>query len=224
MADEEAKTDPAPAPAPPAADELTPAETPSTRRIAGLPMEMFVKGGTTSDTWDREQAALDRQTDYLQEHQDQQRQIVEKVSTEGGGIASIASMNLASRQNPKVVIEYCHRDSVLNRECLSELFTYPNESDPTKTELGLVLVCPKCLRRTGRQSRSQLMIRSHIRQFYLRPVTDPDFPADKRVWVNRLDGQPHQIAGTITTHDAISCTALGCQWKFRIDDSKLREV
>lgn len=223
MSDDEAtKTDPSPQAEAPLEDEHTPAETP--RSIAGLPIDMFVKGGTTTDTWDREQQRFDAETDARQAHQDQQREIVDQVNIEGGGIASLQSLNFNSRANPKVVIEYCYRDSVLNQECLCEIFTQPDESDPTKVVMGLVLVCPKCLRRTGKQWRSQTMIRSHIREFWLRPSTDPDFPEDKRVWVNYVDGSVHQIAGTITTRDAISCNALGCNWRFRIDESKLREV
>lgn len=192
--------------------------------IAGLPIDAWVKGGTTTQAWDNEQKMLDAQSDYLRDHQDRQYQAIEDAQEHGGAIASMFSRKLLHQGNPKVVIEYVYNDRALNRECLAEIYTFPREDDPTDVAMGLVVVCPRCLERTGRQDKSQLQIRSDIREFYLRPSTDPDFPAELRIWVNPFDGQPHQIAGTITTRDAIKCTALGCNWKFRIDDSKLREV
>lgn len=218
MSDEQA---PAPDPAPAPVAEAEPA---GEGRIAGLPIDAWVRGGTTTQKWDEEQKQLDAQSDYLRDHQDKQYQAVADAETHGGAIAGMFSQQLLHRGNPKVVIEYCYRDSALNRDCLAELYTLPSESNPGEIVLGLVIVCPRCLQRTGRQDKSQLNIRTDIREFYLRSSTDPDYPEDKRIWVNPMDGQPHQIAGTITTRDAIKCPALGCTWKFRIDDSKLKEV
>lgn len=199
------------------------AQKPAARTIAGVPIDVFVKGGTTTTHWDNEQKALAAQSEELRAHQDAQRAEVVRARREGGAIASLLSMQLASQGNPKVLIEYVYRDSALNRECIGELAQLPDSERPGENDLALILVCPYCLKRTGRQDQSQLMIRHSVRPFDVRWSTELDYPQDKRHWVNPLDGSFHNIAGLVTTRDRVKCDALGCSFRFRIDDSQLRE-
>ena len=208
---DEAPTDPAPAP------------DPEPRKIAGVPLDVFVKGGTTTSTWDNEQKALAAQSEQLRAHQDAQRAEVARAQREGGAITSLVSMPLATAGNPKVIIEYVYGDSALNRECMGELTEMPHPEKPGEKDLAIIIVCPHCLRRTGRQDQSQLMIRNSVRPFSIRWATESDYPQDKRHWVNPLDGSFHHVAGLVTTHDRIKCDALGCTFRFRIDGSRLKE-
>ncbi len=198
--------------------------TPDVGRIAGAPLDMFVKGGTTSSAWDEEQKRLAAQSDYLRQHQDQQFQAIEDAGEQGGALAGMLSFQLDQPGSPKVIIEYCYRDSALNRECIAQIARVAHPSDPSQPDLALIVVCPYCLHRTGRQDQSQILIRKSVREFFIRPSTDPDFPEQKKHWINPVDGTFHHVAGTVTTKDAIRCQALGCTFRFRIDDSKLREV
>jgi hypothetical protein len=183
----------------------------------GLPLEMFVKGGTTTSAWDREKQEQYARSDALRAHQDRQYDAIHSAQDKPNIAAGMLSHELLGRGNPKVVIEYVYGDSALNRECLAELCMAPKVDNPDESEMVLVLVCPRCLQRTGRQDDSQLVIRESHRKFWLDDTK-------KGTWLNGVDGSVHPIAGTITLADRVKCPALGCTWAFRIDDSKLREV
>lgn len=178
----------------------------------------FVRGGTTSSAWDAEKARLHHESDQRRAHQDKQYDAIDAAQ---GSLDTKAAMlsrgSVNSRTNPKVVIEYVYNDSVLNREALCEVAMVPHPEDSSQPDMILVLVCPRCLERTGRQDDAQLVIRESHRKFWL----DTDKAS---IWYNPIDGSVHNLAGTITVQDRCQCSALGCQWAFRIDDSKLREV
>lgn len=198
----------APAAVPPAA--AIPGE------IEGAP-DIFVKGGTTSLAWDLQQQQLDAQGDAARAAQDRRRQAVTEAASSQDTVASLVSLEFGSDRHPIIVLTYVKKDSALNQECQCELLLSPLPDDPSKFEMTLTLVCPRCLERTGRQSRSTSMIRSTVREFYLDATKAGH-------WVHPMTGQFFQLAGTVTTRDAISCDAVGCTWRFRIDDSKLYEV
>jgi hypothetical protein len=185
--------------------------------IAGVPLAAFVKGGTTTSAWDIEKQKLYAQSKELREHQDRQRQAIDDAAGKPNIRAALLSQNLMSRANPKVVIEYVYGDSALNRECLCEIATAPRADKPDEQDMILVLVCPRCLARTGRMDDAQIMIRESHRKFWV------DY-SKGRVWVNPVDGSVHTLCGNVTLKDKVSCSALGCTWRFAIEDSKLKEV
>jgi len=211
---------PAAAPAEPAAPTVHKLDG----SIDGPPLDIFVKGGTTTQRWDDEKKAFYADTEARQAHQDKQRQAVMDASAHGGAIAGIHSMQLMHGGSPKVVIHYRKRDKALETDAECEIAVMPDPTNPTETGMILALVCPKCLERTGKQFDSQIQIKSWEKKFWLRPSSDPDFPADKRIWVNYMDGRPVMIAGTITVADICRCDATGCSYAFRIEDSELWEV
>lgn len=190
----------------------------SDRKIAGLP-DVFVKGGTTTGEWDRQKAQQYKQSDELRAHQDKQRQAVRHAAEKGGAVTGLLSYQLMAPTNPKVVIEFCYNDSALNRECLSELAMQPDPLNPGRVHLVLVLVCPKCLKRTGRQDDAQVMIHSAKKEFHLTMFAEGD---PRQHWHSHVDGSYHRLAGTVHTVDRCKCDALGCDWEFQISDSKLR--
>ncbi len=182
----------------------------------GVPIDVFVRGGTTSDAWDQQKARQYAQSDALRAAQDGRYQAIDEAQGKPNIATGMLSRQLLSRANPKVVIEYVYGDAALNRECLAEIALAPLPDNPDESEMVLVLVCPHCLKRTGRMDDSQVMIRESHRKFWLDDTK-------KRVWHNHADGSVHMLAGNVTLKDRVKCTALGCAWAFRIDDSKLRE-
>lgn len=201
-------------PAPAAVASTEPA--PPAPTLMGMPLAVFVKGGTTSDAWDQEKKRQYAESDARRAHQDNVQQAVADAQGKPNIATGLLSHQLLSRGNPKIVIEYVYGDAALNRECLAELALAPLPDNPDESEMILALVCPHCLKRTGRQDDSQLMIRESHRKFWLDDTK-------KRIWHNDVDGSVHMLAGNITLADRVKCPALGCSWAFRIDDSKLKE-
>jgi hypothetical protein len=189
-------------------------------KIAGAPMDAFVKGGTTSTAWDREKKKQYEQSKARRAHQDRQRAAVAFAGRHSGVSGALLTMDLgAGAAKPKVVLTYKAKDQALEQECLAEIAltaASPEAAAVSDDVVGMILVvvCPKCLERTGEQDDSQIMIKSWHREFWLDETK-------KSVWVNSVDGSVHQIAGTVTAKDLMRCSALGCEWKFRIDESKL---
>lgn len=182
------------------------------RRIAGVP-EAFVKGGTTSSAWDRQKARQYAESDARRAYQDRQRRAVKRGAQMPNVMAGLLSKQLSHPANMKVVLKYKAPDSALDQDCICELIRHPVPDDPTKQGLILALVCPECTKRTGREDDAQCIIRSWVREFWL----------DERpgIYIDPLTGIQVNVAGTITTRDKVSCPALGCSWKFRIDNSEL---
>jgi hypothetical protein len=182
----------------------------------GMPLAVFVKGGTTTNSWDVEKKKQYAQSEALRAHQDRQYEAVADSKGKPNIAAGLLSRELLGRGNPKVVIEYVYGDAALTQECLAELCMAQKVDNPDESEMVFVLVCPHCLKRTGRMDDSQVVIRESHRQFWLDDTK-------KRLWHNPFDGSVHPLAGNITLKDRVQCAALGCTWAFRIDDSKLRE-
>jgi len=184
----------------------------STKKIGGIPLDVFVKGGTTSTRHDEEKKRQYARSDEARRHQDKQKSAVAASSGHPGIASALVSHSLQSAANPQVVLTYKAKDHALEQDAICNIVLHPNDEG----DLGmiLVLVCPECLRRTGRQDDSQVMIKDWHRQFWLDNTR-------KGVWQNHVDGSIVKIAGTVTTRDICSCTALGCSWRFRIEDSEL---
>lgn len=178
------------------------------RKIAGLPAHAFVKGGTTSQQWDNDKKRFYAETEARRAHLDRQRSAVAWAAGRPEAAGALVSMNMGSSVNPKVCLTYKARDHALEQQALCEVAITGAE------RMVLALVCPKCLERTGQMHDSQIMVRSEHREFWL----DTGRAA---VWVDPQSGLSYHLAGTITTRDLLSCSALGCDWKFRIDNSDL---
>lgn len=182
----------------------------------GMPLDVFVRGGTTTTAWDLEKQRQYAQSDELRAAQDRRYQAIEDAKGKPNIAAGMLSRQLLGRGNPLTVIEYVYGDSALNQECLAEIAVAAKVDNPDESEMVLLLVCPYCLRRTGRMDDSQVVIRESHRKFWLDTKK-------ARLWRNHVDGSVHPLAGNITLADRVKCTALGCTWRFRIDDGKLRE-
>ena len=178
------------------------------RKVAGIPVNVFVKGGTTTQKWDEEKKRFYAETDRRQAHQDGQRAAVASAAGRPDTKSALLSLQLTGAGNPKVCLTYKARDHALERQAICEVAVL------SATEMILVIVCPQCLQRTQRQADSQLVIKNQHREFWLDGTR-------AALWVDPASGMTHRLAGTITTRDLLSCNALGCTWKFRIEDSML---
>lgn len=182
----------------------------STKKLEA-PLGAFVKGGTTSSTWDREKKRQYRSADARRRHQDRQRQAVKHAAGSSAVRAALLSLQLGSPQNPKVCLTYKARDAALERDAICELIEQPEHG---VTHYILVLVCPVCLHATGRQDDAQTMVNSRHKKLWLDE-------SKRGIYVDPDSGMSYQLAGRITVGELCKCDALGCNWKFRIDDSKL---
>lgn len=179
-----------------------------------MPVTAFVKGGTTSSAWDEQKKRQYAEADARRAHQDHDRRVVAASAGVRGVKSAILSLQLGSSQNPAVVLTYKAKDSALDQDCVAELIEHPRDDEPQKMGRILVLVCPECLKRVGRQDDSQTMVKSWHREFWIDETK-------AGTYVHPETGIVRNVAGTVTTRDLCSCVALGCNWKFRIDDSKL---
>lgn len=189
----------------------------------------FVKGGTTTAAWDRQKDAQYRRTaDGRAEmgrwnHAQRTGEYIDPKTKKviQGSKALVASLKLGTDQSPKLLFTYVTGDVSQNRECLGELLIGLNHPDPKvtgATDSAILLVCPKCLERVGRMDDAQVIIRHSHREFFFRPYGEGDV---RRLFFHPKTGERYDIAGEVTCEHTLQCTALGCTWKFRIDQSKV---
>lgn len=187
--------------------------------------DVFVKGGTTSAAWDREKNRQYQQTSDGRAQMGKWSHAVKTGefkptdnSSTVKGKAMMSSLRLGQDAHPKILLKYRTGDVSQYDEVLCELLTglpHPDPASPT-TDSAIVMLCPQCMRRTQRQDDAQLIIRRSHRKFHFEPypLTDP-----RSHFAHPMLGTVQIIAGEITSEDAMTCTALGCTWKFRIDKS-----
>jgi hypothetical protein len=181
---------------------------PKPSRIAGVPVDAFVKGGTTSSRWDANKKRFYSETEARRAHQDKQRAAAAWSAGRPGSRGALMSLQLSGPGNPKVCLTYKAKDSALDRQCICEVAFHEGD------KMILALVCPRCLERTQRMDDSQVIVRSEHREFWLDS-------SRAGAWVDPNSGLAYQLAGTVTTRDLLKCSALGCDWAFRIEDSIL---
>jgi hypothetical protein len=181
---------------------------PKPHKIAGVPVGTFVKGGTTSSQWDAQKQRFYAETEKRRAHQDAQRSAAASAPGRPNRKGALMSLQLSGPGNPKVCLTYKAKDSALDRQCLCEIALHEGD------KMILALVCPRCLERTQRMDDSQVIVRSEHREFWLDS-------SRAGAWVDPNSGLAYQLAGTVTTRDLLSCSALGCDWKFRIENSIL---
>jgi hypothetical protein len=204
----------------PKADESEPP-----RQMFGLPMEMFVKGGTTTWAHDQEMARRAAEADARRAEDDQQRALASKPIEEGGGVLYNNMLRPSSSgvpsQGPKVLLQYMspHGRDVAY-ECLADVVA---GADPLNAEgLSLLLVCPRCMERGVKEAEAQLKISQSNKKWWLEPPRDaahaiikfdetlPDGSRAPRVLPS---------AGTVMECERFSCPC--CSWTARIDKNRV---
>jgi hypothetical protein len=200
----------------PKAPPFTPAARPKDREISGPPMAVFVKGGTTTLKWDLEQQRSHAEAEARRAKQDRMYDAV--AGADEHTKASVHSHDMGGLEKPVVVLELMFaRDKSKVQYMICEL---NEEYQPDgQVRMCLMMFCPKCIFSRGRRpEHSIIRIDPANREFWL------DEKKKGQVFVDPDDGQSYLIAGTITTRDVCSCPHLGCDWRFRIDDSELHTI
>lgn len=187
--------------------------------------DAFVKGGTTSSKWD-----MEKQKQYAQSADGRQQmdrwgravrtgefQAGPNDAVEKGAKAMVASLRLEQEASPKLLLRYKTGDRSVFQEVLSELVVgLRDESTGEATDSAFVMLCMKCHSRGGRQDDSQLIVRRSHRHFDVKPFTAGSLES---LYVNPKTGAVYNIVGAVTAQDVLTCTALGCGAKYRIDES-----
>jgi hypothetical protein len=181
-----------------------------------LPMGMWVRGGTTSSKHDAEVAAGRADAERRRQIEDNRQRLVMQNPNE----ARLRSIELTDHNRDPAIVLLLEKPEDLASEQTCELthnpLAVPLRGEPF--ELVLQVVCPACVYRHKRlMAEAQLQIRQSNRYFEL------DKAKMGEVQITRT-GVPIILAGTITTHERITCSYLGCRFQFMIDKSIIRPV
>jgi len=182
----------------------------------GVPVQVLVRGGTTSSTHDRRREETKEASERGRERLDRQRRSVAAGDrlTEGGFVASrMHSLRLMDSGNPKLVLYYMNRDGTVRQECVSEILI-------TGTDELFIMVCPKCLERGEPEGLSQMKIQKSHRKFFIDTRR-----AGEHISLLDPDGKKFhvRICGTVSCDDVIACDSCG-NYRVRIENSKVWEV
>lgn len=202
---------PAPPAGTPASPEAPVAEKATESRIE-LPIDMFVKGGTTRSSYDALLASQKADADRRRAIQDSKFRAAKADPTS----ARMMSMKLGGQSaSAMVVLALKHpKDNVFLDWILCEVIQHGED------ELVLNMACPRChAKNPGNEP--DFKIHQSNRSWWLDP-RPPRWMRDigtDRIWLNPKDQSTVTVAGSVTTQDWIRCPGLGCTWTFKIDDS-----
>jgi len=186
--------------------------------LGASPLQIIVKGGTTSSAHDTERAKQKAMTELGRAHQDKQQRAADMgsgMTKEGFVSAHLTSLRMMDSGSPRLVLYYLNRDKSIRQECVAELVMTP-DGDSLFT-----LVCPKCLERGESHGSAQVMVRHSHRKFFLDQRKNGTI-----VMLTDPFGKPFQvrICGTVTCEETLRCSNVGCTWAVKIADSKVEEV
>src|SRR5258706_10595654 len=122
--------------------------------IGASPLQIIVKGGTTSAAYDKQRAEQKHMAELGRAHQDKQiaaSSAGPRMTREGFVASQLTSLRLSDSGSPQLVLYYKNRDKTTRQECVANLVMVG--SDP-----AFVMVCPKCLERGEPQGSSQMIV------------------------------------------------------------------
>lgn len=207
---------------PPQASADLPAEAvpPSTseQTIMGLPIDVFVRGGTTTSAHDRAEAELTASAEARRAQADAER----RSAAQGQGKLFGGPLVPDAGEQAYVELFYLTAKGEQRYEfgepmrCLADVVLVgPNE-------LCVVLVCPACKERGVPLDRCQMRVRQSNRAWEFSSKRQGDAIA----WVEGVDAHGKKIvklyrsAGTVVESEKFSCAQ--CGWAARIADNKVR--
>lgn len=206
-----------------APSQATQATTEEGPKAFGVPLAMFVKGGTTTWAHDQEQQRLTMEAERRRAEADSERKIAAVPIEEGGAV--IHGGPLGGREGEQAYVELFYLNARgeqhlepggIPLRCLADVVQVG------KSELAIVLVCVRCKERGVPLDRCQMRVRQTNRSWELSPKRRGDMIP----WVEKLDahGRPmvklYRSAGTIVESERFSCAQ--CGWVGRIYDNKVR--
>lgn len=190
--------------------------------FGGVPT-VIVKGGTTSASYDKEQARRRADAERRRDIQDTQAAMGQQgVSREGGfSLARLGSARMVTENSPRLVLYYMNKDHSVRQECKSEITFYEHPTKVGEMDMMFAMVCPRCLERGIAQGESQMLIKASHRAFWIDEKLKGTVVALRDPWGN-LD--PVIICGTVTVQDTVKCSNYNCTYAVRIHDSKVYEA
>ena len=189
----------------------------------GVPT-VIVKGGTTSASYDKEQARRRADAEARRGAQDAQAAVGQSGARRDDGgfsLARFGSARMITENSPRLVLYYMNKDHSVRQECKSEITFYEHPTKVGEMDMMFAMVCPRCLERGIAQGESQMLIKASHRAFWIDERLKGTVVALRDPWGN-LD--PVIICGTVTAQDAIKCSNYNCTYAVRINDSKVYEV
>lgn len=193
-----------------------PATEPKT--MFGIPLDMFVRGGTTSMRHDNLMAQHRVEDEQRRNEADEERRIAARKNTGPGDVAKLHTMNLGTpSQHPVVLLDFVSpkgevlMDKGKPMQMLAEVYVGDNFEDPT--DLTLNMACPYCVSRGTPQGRAQFKVRQSHRPWHLDVSKQGEF--------FKFEGAVYRSAGVIMESTKLRCPY--CNWTFRIDKNKIRE-
>lgn len=205
--------------APPTLDSDTPApstEAPKAREMFGVPLDVFVKDGTTSMRHDQHMAWMQADARRRREEADAEKKVARENSFKLGNRDNVASLfSHEFTDHPEVQKAYIPLAYMSPNGKEVDLYgmgdIFMPQDPKTPDELALMLFCPKCVQRfpadqciiTVRQSnRHWELDRRKAGQIFIDP-----------------DGMPQHSAGEIMDSEKFHCPR--CSWAACIDRNKV---
>ena len=193
----------------------------------GVPIDMFVKGGTTSRRHDRMVAEEEADAERRRDEQAFMRHMASIPIEEGGarmyenrmalnptGLPTESAKVELTYLRPSGEPEYNHGKPL---KCLADIIV---GMDPLKPEeLTLIVVCPQCEQRMP-QGQCQIQIRQSNRNWYLDPRTAGELIAwEEQDELGRKRVIPYRSAGRVMDGERFTCPR--CDWSARIDNNRV---
>lgn len=216
---EEIKSDSTSATSTPTQEATSPVSEGSSSQnlLFGVPMDVVVRGGTTSYAHDQLMAKQRAEDEARREEADEDKRLAAR-GDRPGDVAKMHTMNLGTpSQSPVVLLTFVSpkgevkMDKSKPMQMLADVFVGENMDDPT--DLTLNMVCPYCVERGTPQGRAQFKVRQSHRPWHLDVKSQGEF--------FRFEGGVYRSAGTIMDSSRLKCP--NCNWTFRIDKNNVRE-
>jgi hypothetical protein len=180
---------------------------------------VFVKGGTTTSSYDKE--IKRREVDAERRRAVQDAMYATRARGQRlGEMVRLGSLAFVNQTTPRLVLSYLNADKTVRQQAISEVTLVPKEDEPNKWVTTFTMVCPRCVARGVPQGEAQMFIRDEHRKFWIderrKGVVTVEY-----AWGVR---QTVFVAGVVTVQDIVRCSNYNCDYACRIDQSNVIEV
>lgn len=200
----------------------------------GVPIvapHVFVKGGTSSSTYDKELAQRRAQAEARRAGVDKMAADVRNADASQGVMSAMMSRTAAadgSSQVPKMVLNFLGAERKVVQQAVVDLVTVPRSDGGV--EMAFIMVCPDCVARGVPEGDAQMLIRDSHRKFFVDVTKAGIVPVEKYEYAGKdasgddtfvrvLEQQP--VVGKVTVNDRIKCANYNCTFACRIDASNV---
>lgn len=186
-------------------------ETEKAQSPAPMPMQILVRGGTTTTAYDMELKRRVADAEKRRAQLDRARRLA-SIPIEQGGALLHSHRFSDPLTEPRVVVRYVNEKKETIFDILCDLHV-----DDTSGAYILQCVCPECFRRGVHSGEAQMTVRDTNRKWYvdtkhageMRHCEDVDMDGNK-VKV------PYRHAGEIMDSESFTCTNYNCGATYKI--------